>query len=125
MTRTVTLDRAPRAALRREILIDAGDCRDINLSLGDSVNGGLPGEINRAFIIDKIDQLRQLIAALDMIGWCQAPDEPHELAVKVDSDVARWAGGHAITLERCMREIRPQDMDFDALSALLLIAGGA
>ena len=55
-----TLDRAQRAALRRELGVRAYECSDVSLHFD---NG------NRAAVIRNLEMMGPLVAVMDMIGW--------------------------------------------------------
>lgn len=117
----VTLDRAQREAIRGEMLTAAGDCGDISLALGDRRESGR----DREFVVRRMARLQRIVATLDAVGWTEPPDNPEEVTVTVDRELAVWAAEAADELVVSLGEsisLRP-DADLDALGALRLVAG--
>ena len=116
MPGSVTLDRAQREAVRRELGFDAHRCADIELYF----DGG-----DRAETVRILALLSGLVAAMDVVGWQELPDAPDLQEVVVDGPLAVWAGSAADDVAQCLVDDIPLDPagDLDALSALRLIAG--
>ena len=114
-TMPITLNRAQRQALRSEIRVAALDCGDINLALDN-------GE--RAFVVERVDLLQQVVAAFDAIGWTEPEDAPDDLELVVDHQLAVWARSQFLALSRSLSESTPYDPEgaLTALGALHLIA---
>lgn len=117
-TALVRLDRAQRAAIRREIWIIASGIGDIELAFDED----LDERLGREFVLAWIERLQRLVAMLDAIEWREPESAPEQHSVTVDSELADWARTRAAELKRTCHDVdEPGDEDLDALSAFTLI----
>ncbi len=76
--------RAQRDAIRREIHVISSAVEDIPLCIER-------GQTDRPLVVATIGWLQRWVAALDSIGWQEAPDAPDLQDGSVDPDLAMWA----------------------------------
>lgn len=113
--RALTLDRAEREALRRELHGIAGSGADLEtyVERGD-----------RGHAYKLAADMRAMFAILDAIGWSEHPDEPDEQPVTGDlSAHTEWMEKAADTLVRCLEGDDPggaADLDSDLLAVAVL-----
>jgi hypothetical protein len=105
----VTLDRAQRAALRRELGLLAYPHGD----LGIAVDKG-----ERDYVVARLRQLRRMVDALDAIGWTEQPDTPDRQPVCSSRSLAAFARREAKSLLNAFNDFDPSDEDLDAYHAL-------
>jgi hypothetical protein len=113
---TVSLDRAQRKAVRRELGIYAHRGNDVEhyFDQGD-----------RESVVRILEILADLVMVMDAIGWQESAEAPDRQDVIVSDALAAWAGPAADDVAQCWVGSIPldPDSDLDALSALRLMAG--
>jgi hypothetical protein len=112
----VTLDRAQRAALRREVGMCVSGWGDFELAF----NTG-----DRAYVHGNLKRLRRLASAMDAIGWSEQADTPDRLPMQPSRSLMAWARSEVRDMDVAFTEFVPQDTDLDAYGALCAIGGDA
>jgi hypothetical protein len=118
LTHKTTLDRVQRAALHRELELDADPYGDFAISIR---NG------DRGYVVAHRARLGRMIEALDTIGWTEQPDVPDVQPVRFGRSLAAWARREAKNLGQAFHEWGPEgpdDEDLDAYAALCAIGTG-
>ncbi len=113
--RALTLDRAEREALRRELHGIAGGGANLE---------GYVEQGDRGHAYKLAADMRAMFAVLDAVGWSEHPDAPDEQPVTGDlSAHTEWIGRAARELVRCLEGEGPAgaaDLDSDLLAVAVL-----
>ena len=115
MTRTVSLDRQQREALRHELEVEASAYGDFEYAFKEG---------DRAYVHRHAERLRRMVAAMDAIGWAEHDEAPDVQAIERSGTVELWARESAAELEDSFKDFTTvSDVDLDAYRALCMIGG--